>query len=383
MNFKKLIALFGVSSVWLTTHFGGGFASGRQIIDFYASHGWYALFLPILAMALQAWVLYYAWSYAAAKKKFEYGSWSKGFYKPVDKVAAPLFEVAYVILLLVASSVAFATGGATVRDMIGTPYVLNTIVIAIAIFFLTIRGAKTIRNASSIIAIIIMTGLVIIYGSNVIMDFQDITSVAAERTTDTGFMQALWSTLLYLGFQILCVGSYISVAQPIKSKADAKKVAIMAFLANGLVIMLTSWGIMAHYPSILEYEVPTLFVASQGIGGEFSQWAVSILILLGVFTTGVNLVYGGSIRIVAFFVDDTEEAKRSKMIMSTALYVVITWIIALAGLIPLIAVGYGYLGYVGLFLVAIPAIIIGLKNSKKWAFDSENSSINYDESDVK
>ncbi|MFW5981273.1 MAG: hypothetical protein ACOCRU_01720, partial [bacterium] len=218
MNIKKLVPLFGVSAVWLTTHFGGGFASGRQIVDFYASHGWYALFLPIFAMALQAWILYYAWSYAAAKKKFEYGGWSKGFYEPVDKIAAPLFEVAYVILLLVASSVAFATGGATVRDMIGTPYVLNTILIAIAIFLLTIKGAKTIRNASSIIAIIIMVGLVIIYGSNVVMDFQDITSVAAERTTDTGFMQALWSTLLYLGFQILCVGSYISVAQPIKSK---------------------------------------------------------------------------------------------------------------------------------------------------------------------
>ncbi len=371
MSFKRFSEIFGVASVWLTTHFGGGFASGRQIIDFYANHGWYAVFMPVIAMALQAWVMYYVWMYAGASRTFEYGSWARGFYKPWQKAAVPLFEISYVILLLVATSVAFATGGATVKDMLGTPYILNTILIAIAIFLLTIKGAEAIRGASSLIAVIVITGLVVIYGTNVAVDFEEIMTVVGEGTTDTGFFPAAWSMLLYLGFQILCVGGYVAVAQPIKSRKDARLVAILAFLGNGLIITLTSLGIMTHYPDILPVEVPSIYVAAEGIGGSFAPWVVSLLILLGVFTTGVNLVYGGAKRIVAFWVSETAEIERRKMIFSAGIYVILTWIIALAGLLPLIQVGYGYLGYVGLFLVALPAIAIGLKNSRNWNFDQE------------
>ena len=47
----------------------------------------------------------------------------------------------------------------------------------------------------------------------------------------------------------------------------------------------------------------------------------------------------------------------------------LTWGIALFGLIPLVAKGYGYLGYIGLFVVVLPVIGKGLLTSHVWFED--------------
>ncbi|MCD6363389.1 MAG: hypothetical protein J7M13_05245 [Synergistetes bacterium] len=88
-----------------------------------------------------------------------------------------------------------------------------------------------------------------------------------------------------------------------------------------------------------------------GLPGNLPTYIVAFLILLAVISTGVTLVYGGAKRVVDFWVEkigagkgiDTKE--RSKYIIVTGIYVIVTWAIALAGLIPLIAKGYGTVGY--------------------------------------
>jgi uncharacterized membrane protein YkvI len=56
------------------------------------------------------------------------------------------------------------------------------------------------------------------------------------------------------------------------------------------------------------------------------------------------------------------ETKRS--IISSIIYVVITWSIAQFGLLPLIAKGYGTLGYVAIFVIIIPLLVKGIKGWK-------------------
>ncbi len=46
---------FTVASVWFGTHVGGGFASGNQVIGYFAKFGgWPALVYPILSMGILA-----------------------------------------------------------------------------------------------------------------------------------------------------------------------------------------------------------------------------------------------------------------------------------------------------------------------------------------
>ncbi len=55
-------------------------------------------------------------------------------------------------------------------------------------------------------------------------------------------------------------------------------------------------------------------------------------------------------------------------------YVVATWCIAQFGLIPLIAKGYGTLGYIAVFVIIIPLIVKGLKGWKPVAESADKAN---------
>jgi uncharacterized membrane protein YkvI len=95
--------------------------------------------------------------------------------------------------------------------------------------------------------------------------------------------------------------------------------------------------------------------------------AVSLLIVFAVVSTGVNLIFGGAKRIVAVWAkNDNPKKLKVANVVASGLYVVVTWAIALFGLIPLIAKGYGYIGYIAVFVLIIPVLLIGfLERSDK------------------
>lgn len=369
MKSKSDMGILAVAFVWFTTHFGGGFASGRQLVDFFVSYGWYALITPVLSIAIVTAVLYYAWSFAAIYKTFDYRAWGNLYFKPFEAIFSNAYEVMYILILLIAAAVAFATGGTVMKQILGTPYVMNTVIVAVFIFFLTIFGAEMVRRAASTMAIIIIAGMTIIYVGNLVTNFPKLIEVIRTAPSPKGFFEAFWASLKYAGFQTCAMGAYIAVADALKTREDARKTSVWGFLINAGVLWLATAGVLLHYPAILQESVPVLYVAAHGGGGAFGTAIVSLLIFLAVISTGVSLIFGGARRIVAFWGKtrgSSVAGDRKVNIIASLVYVLITWGIALFGLIPLIARGYGYMGTLSFPLLIIPVIFIGLLRSKDW-----------------
>jgi len=360
---KKLAlpAFWAVTFVWFTTHFGGGFASGRQLVDYYVSYGWYAVFTPVIAQLIEAFVFYYAWDYSIAKRLFEYRKWTNEFYKPYEKVFSNLYEIIYNLILLTATAVAFATGGATMAQVLGTNYILNTVIIAVVIFLLTIFGVELVKKAASTMAIVIIASLLIIYLSNLVVRFPELSKVVSSAPSPQGFWAAIWKSIVYAGYQCACVGAYIAVAGDLKDSNDAKKSAVWGFIINAGLLLLATLVILSFYPAINKETVPVLYVIKNGAGGGWAGGIVSRLIFLGVVSTGVNLIYGGTKRLVSIWSKgDPSKETRGKNVVASGIYVLITWGIALFGLIPLISQGYKYIGYISLPIVIIPILFRGI-----------------------
>lgn len=361
--------------VWFTTHFGGGFASGRQLIDFFVSYGWYAVLMPLVAVGIQAVVFYYAWKYAMEKQLFDYKSWTLSFYQPAEKIFSNLFEIMYLLVLLTATAVAFATGGATITTVLGTPYLLNTFIIAGAMLLLTIFGAHVVRKAAKYVAYVIIIGLLVIYIPNVLTSWaaiwENVGALQSGAETNPGtFGAALWSAILYAAFQTCALGAYLAHTDALKNKGDVMKAAAGGFLLNYGLLILATLGIMIYYTDgILGEAVPALFIVQHGVGAAWMVPMISILIVLGAVSTGVNFIYGMTNRIVTWLgrKDKTpadEITLRKRSIISSSIYVALTWSIAQFGLIPLVARGYGFLGYVGIVIIILPVLIKGLKGWK-------------------
>jgi len=353
-------ASMAVAFVWFTTHFGGGFASGRQAVQFYNSFGWYALFTPLIAVAIMAVVFYFSWDLALFKKTYDYRHWANEMYKPYQKVFANLFEVIYNLILLTATAIAFATGGSTIETTLGTPYILNTVIIAVCIFFLTIYGADIIRKAASYMGVLIIIGLLIIYGINLVAGIPQIAETIKAAPSPKGFWPALWNAIVYAGFQVAVVGAYVAVSDVLKDRRDIFKASLYGFIINASMLSLTTIVLLGFYPDVIPETIPVIYVLRHGVGAGWMELIISLLILLGVVTTGVNLIYGGSKRVVSLWPSSGgAQSERKKNIIASGIYVTITWAIALLGLIPLVAKGYGYIGYASLVVIVIPVLLKG------------------------
>ena len=145
--------LLGLAGVWFTTHFGGGFASGAQMYSYYVRYGIWSLIMPTLAMAYNALFFIYAFRYARKHELYDYGSYNKSFYGKYSPIFSTLFEVLYITVMCVAPAVAFATGGSTLENLTGLPYMLCTLIIGVFIFIVAIYGTDLVRRVSSVISI--------------------------------------------------------------------------------------------------------------------------------------------------------------------------------------------------------------------------------------
>ena len=288
---------------------------------------------------------------------------------------ANVFEIIFNLILLTATAVAFATGGATLSTVFGTNYLLNTLIIAGAIFVLTIFGASVVRKAASYIAIFLILGIFIVYIPNVIARWSIITeNIAGLRSgalpSDASLWDAVWRSIVYAGFQSCCLGAYLAHSHVLKDVKTAKKAASWGFIINAGILMIATLGVMSFYQDgILTESVPSLFIVMNGVGSSWMVPLISILILIGAVSTGVNLIFGNTQRIVTWWgrnesPEKSKEMETKRSVVASIIYVVITWSIAQFGLLPLIAKGYGTLGYIAIFVIIIPLLIKGIKGWK-------------------
>ena len=123
--------ILGVSFVWFTTHFGGGFASGAQIYSYFVQYGIGCLFMPILAMAYNAVFFAYSLRFARKHEVYDYRSYNNAFYGRFAPVFSNLFEVLYLCVMCVAPAVAFSTGVASLSELTGLPEMVSTLLVGV------------------------------------------------------------------------------------------------------------------------------------------------------------------------------------------------------------------------------------------------------------
>ncbi len=365
---KNMSVTVGVAFVWFTTQFGGGFASGAQLFQYFMKFGIWTLVTPILAQAIGAFFQWYALRYAYNNKLYDYRSFNDSFYGKFAPVFSNLYEVVYIMLLGLAPSVAFATGGATLATLTGLPYMLCTFIIGIFIFIVAIYGTEVVRKVASTLSVLIIVGLLVVYIPNIVAQWSTITSTISSMAADKAPAgPAFWSCFIYASFQLASIGLLVQHAEPFHSEKDAKTSMIYGFIVNAGIIFISTLGLLAiaQDPKVSTESIPILLLVRNGVGSSFMTPIISALIVLGSVSTAVNMIAGIVNRVVCKFEKPQPAAKEtngkqkpSKLTVITALaFTILAFAIAQFGLIPLVAKGYGYLGYVTIVVVIIPFII--------------------------
>ena len=321
---SKMPLAMGLAFVAFTTQFGGGFASGAQIYQYFINYGIWCLILPAVTQGLYALFFWYGMRYAYKHKTYDYRSFSDSLYGKTKPVMSNLYEICYLIMIGTASAAAFATGGSTLQTLFGIPYWLCTLIIAAFIFVIALFGTNVVRKCASTLSVLIIIGLVLVLVPNIIAQWGDIT--ASIHTMSSGemtvlssesgaFGPALYSAVLYFFFQL----------------ASAS--------------------------------VPMLGLVQNGVGASILTPIISLLIILGAISTAVNMISG----IVTRCVNAVERrmdssAKKAqghlgRNAVFTAIFTFLAFAIAQFGLMTVVKKGYAYLGYAAFITLFVPFVV--------------------------
>lgn len=379
---NKMPLAMGIAFVAFTTQFGGGFASGAQIYQYFINFGIWCLIFPILTQGLYAIFFWYGMRYAYKHKTYDYRSFSDSLYGKTRPVMSNLYEVCYLIMIGTASAAAFATGGSTIETLFGIPYWVATLIVAAFIFFIALFGTTVVRKCASTLSVLIILGLIVVLVPNIFAQWGQITGAIGNMmngqmsvlSKETGaFLPALWSAVLYFFFQLASVSVMYQHMEPVTSEKQINKAAINIFICNFFAMELSIVGLLAiaFVGDLAGASVPMLVLVQNGVGAGILTPIISLLIILGAISTAVNMISG----IVTRCVNAIErrmltKAKREqghllRNAIFTLIFTFIAFAIAQFGLMAVVKKGYAYLGYAAFITLFVPFVVHAIATKGK------------------
>lgn len=379
---SKMPIIMGIAFVAFTTQFGGGFASGAQIYQYFINYGIWCLVLPILTQGLYSLFFWYGMRYAYKHKCYDYRTFSDSIYGKTRHVMSNLYEICYLIMIGTASAAAFATGGSTINTLTGIPYLICTLIIGVFIFLVALFGTAVVRKCASTLSVLIVAGLVVVLVPNIIAQWGNITDsigrlAAGEmvvRSSQTGGLgAALWSAVLYFFFQLASVSVTYQQMESVTDPKQIDKAAIWMFICNFGAMELSIIGLLAvsYVAEMATASVPMLVLVQNGVGASILTPIISLLIILGAVSTAVNMISGIVTRCVNAIErrmpDDAARAKGhlGRNAIFTLIFTLLAFAIAQFGLQAVVAKGYAYLGYAALITLFIPFVLHAAKTKFK------------------
>ena len=409
MDKKKLSAswaiAFTVASVWFGTHVGGGFASGNQVIGYFAQFGSLgSLLFPLIAMGLLSIVMSIYLKFARLNGFDNYKDTFAALY-PHPKMEV-LFEIFYIVIILAAVAAAVAGAGEVLANFLGVPYVgamkvvFNLLIVALLVL-LSIFGVKLVAAASTVlsVAIMIITGVIVVVGLAKLGMINDLATKfgvdLAEYTPQTGF-SIFRATLVYCAFQCVSIPPMIAASNELNVKGT-NRAAFLGWLMNGIALSLSAFMLSKWYPLLaalkakagemaaagtLEGSDLVSFANATGIPNQTVLTLIGIKILLVIFSvllfcafvsTCVTLVYTMVQRFapkLAKF-NDTGDFIRGiqnetlRRVIVAVVAIALCFAISLLGLTTITTKVYGYDGYYALAVVVLPALIWGIPKNRK------------------
>ncbi len=369
----SLAVALGVGFVWFTSQFGGGFASGTQLYQYFINFGIWCLLTPAIAQLFQAFFQWYALRFAYTHKTVNYRDFCDQFYGRFHVVFSNLYELVYLMLILLAPSIAFATGGSTLNELTGIPYLICTILVGVLIYIVSLFNTDMIRKAATIVSYVLIIGVLIVFLPNIFAEWGDIMDAIHQMSAGTlpvgsaesgSFGSALWNCILYGAYHVASIGLYVAHAQKFTKKSQCLSSMVLGFIINAVVISLVNFGLLAvaMNPDLPNYSVYTLLFAQRGILSSVLAPLVSILIIVGSVFSGVNMITGFVNRVVTGLEknEDKKTASKKRGIRTkiTALAcTLVTFSISQFGLLPLVKKGYSYLGFACIIVIVIPFLV--------------------------
>ncbi len=357
---------FAMAAVWFATHSGGGFATGNQEVNYFVKYGWYSIFLPVVAMLLLGWGHRNALVLAKDYKTYDYRSFCDALFHPYEKYFSLIFELGFIMLIICGVSTSIAGSGALLKSSLDIPYGVGIVSVGIVLLLLTIFGSSLIIKVLNLKTYFIIITLLILCVLGIQMGAFNFERILANRETfDTSLGDAVWHMLIYIGFQAFTVLPIISVSHNIKTTQDCNRFMIFGTILNGAFLAIICIMLLGFSPEILSQTLPVYFVTTK-LALPWLKILYSVILFVALLGTAISLIFSTVARFEPVLIKkDIFKTLRTRRIAISLITIIICTGISVFGLTNIVVKGYGSVGYIGLFFVLLPEIIVGTIKIRK------------------
>lgn len=372
---KGLPVFIGVASVWMGTHFGPGVASGTQLNQYYVGFGIPGIVMTLVAMALLGFALYCSMEFSRIYHAYDYESWVTKLFG--NKYVVILFDISFFVTIISAAGGSLNAIATLLQDFWGINYWVGVGIVIVVSMLLCAFGAELVRKSSAYMMFVVVGVLLLIMALVIAAGDADLKGAVENQAANLGadmsasnWLKALWQAIIYGSFQATIVANIASVADTLPDRRESRRAAITGYIANtGLLLVLC----MMLFSFTNVYAVTNEALPFYSILARLNMgWLTTVYIIvvfIAVISTVVGFAFAGVARFGKYY--RPTGSKHLAHPLRDALFVLVLLAacaaISQVGIMNLVKYGYSLLGYINLFVIILPALILGgRKISKKY-----------------
>jgi uncharacterized membrane protein YkvI len=333
---------------------GGGYATGRELAEYFIPSGPQGGMMAI-ATATLCWSVVCALTFALAfaTRSFDYRS----FFANLLGRGALVFELAYLVFMVLILAVFGAASGEIFAALLGWPKLVGTLLLMAGIGAFATFGNETVESLFKWVSVLLY-GTYALFVLLVLSKFAApaFATLATPQPT-TGWLQG---GLTYAGYNIVGAVIVLPMARHFTSRRDA----VVAGLLSGPLAMIPGLlfflCMLAWYPGIGAEALPSDFILRQ-LQLPVFHLLFQLMIFGALLESGTAAVHACNERIAHGWLRrrGTKLANSNRFAISAVLLVGSMLIADRVGLVALIAKGYRGLAYLFLVVYVLPLLTVG------------------------
>ncbi|TLM83738.1 hypothetical protein [Pseudarthrobacter sp. NamE5] len=342
----SLLRVFTYAGAILAFLIGSGFATGQEVLQYFTSYGYWGIFgTGPLVLVLMTYVAVEFLSVGQIRK-FERPSLIFQYY--CGKHLGSFYDFFSILFVFMTFTVMVAGAGAVFEEHYGMSKYVGGIGLAVAVGMSVWFGLKSlvdvIGKIGPLIALIAVTlgVLGIIHNPGGIAEGNVLLPELQLTQSSTNWFL---SGLSYVGFCMLLLAAFLAaLGKTARSRREAVSGgAVGAIVFSGACIII-ALGLLANITRVGSTEIPMLVLAND-LSPVLAS-GISLMILAGIYTTAVPLLWTVSSRFIA---DNTPRFKHLTLALAAA-GTVIGLVLPFSQMVNIV---YAINGYVGILLLAL------------------------------
>jgi len=322
-----------VALTFIGTVVGAGFASGREVMQFFTRFGQWGPYLIILSTLFFVWIGAKVMLLAADLKAKSYEDLNKHLF---GENAGRWVSHVMLIVLLGVNAVMLAGAGTIFSEHLNLGYQSGLLITMFACFLLLRKGMNAILTINTFVVPVMI-------GFTAFLVIETLRSPSSDHwLASTGHASpwAAWlSPFLYAAFNL---SMSQAVLVPLGSSiADAKILRRGAWIGGigiGLLLLAGHLALSARMPGVAQFDIPMGGIAREL--GAWLHWIFIFLIFMEIFTTLVADIYGLTLQL--------HERTRASQSLLTAILLFLCFLTGQFGFGPLLSTLYPLFGLLSL-----------------------------------